>query len=510
MTASLVALLSRMTGQSDIVVGIPHAGQLSRHLGEFEGTERLVGHCANLLPVRLRQVGSRRFAELLLHVKQQLLEARNHQDFTFSKIAESLDVPRDPSRVPLVGVSLTLFRTPDRPFAGLDTRRVFPSKDFNFFDLTIDLRQDDGDLCLDTKFNRDLYGRRSVERWLTHWTRILEQVVESPELPVAKLDLLSDAERQRMLWSWNATERDYGNDAALHSLFETSVDREPERTALMFQDSSLTLTDLEQRANRIAHRLRQMGAGPGQLVAVCLDRSTDLVAVLLGVLKSGAAYVPLDPSYPTDRLAYVLRDTNAKILVTNDGATEHLGEIPCSALNLDLHGREVESQPDTRPDPLAGPDDLAYVIYTSGSTGNPKGVQVEHRAVVNFVRAMADRPGLSTHDRLLAVTTVSFDIAVLEIFLPLYVGATIVLAPREIAVDPEALHRAISRFDITVMQATPATWSMLLEAGWTGSSKLRILCGGDTLSEDLAVKLLPRCAQLWNMYGPTEATVWST
>ena len=297
---------------------------------------------------------------------------------------------------------------------------------------------------------------------------------------------------------------------SLHSLFESSADREPERQALVFGERSFTFLELEQRSNRIAHQLRDMGAQPGQLVGVCLERTPDLVATLLAVLKSGAAYVPLDPAYPADRIAYVLGDAGAAILVTEDKVLEHLGKTPCRILSLAGDAGRIEKTAASRPEPLAGSDDLAYVIYTSGSTGRPKGVEIEHRAVVNFVQAMAKRPGLTRDDVLLAVTTVSFDIAVLELFLPMYVGATVVLASRAITLDPDALQVALRQHGVTAMQATPATWSMLVDAGWTGSPGLKVLSGGEAMSRDLAEQLLPRCASLWNMYGPTETTVWST
>ena len=241
-----------------------------------------------------------------------------------------------------------------------------------------------------------------------------------------------------------------------------------------------------------------------------LERSPDLVATLLAILKSGAAYVPLDPTYPADRTAYVLEDAGATILVSEDKVVKGLGTIPCRVLSLDGDAGRIEERAASRPEPLAGPEDLAYVIYTSGSTGRPKGVQIEHRAVVNFVQSMAERPGLGSDDVLLAVTTAAFDIAVLELFLPMYVGARIVLASRETARDPDALQLALRRQGVTVMQATPATWRMLIEAGWAGSPRLNVLCGGEALPRDLAAQLLPRCAALWNMYGPTETTVWST
>ena len=510
MLASFVTLLSRITGQSDIAVGIPFAGQVSSDLSDLDGAESLVGHCASLLPMRIRPTGASSFEDLLRDVKHQLRESQEHQGVTFSKIAELLGTRRDPSRTPLVSVSLNLVRWGECKFGDLAVHHTVPSKTSNFFDLTVDLQLGDRDLCLDTKFNWDLYNEGSVSHWLSLWKRILEQVLDSSREPLAQLELLSDQERDLILERWNATERDYLTDDTLQSLFERSADRDPDRTALVLGDRSLTFRELDRRANRIAHLLREMGAGPGQRVGVCLERSPDMVAVLLAVLKSGAAYVPLDPAYPADRIGYVFADAAAEVLVTDNRLAGKLGAIPCPTLSLDGDAEKLESQPHTRPVPLAGPTDLAYLIYTSGSLGRPKGVQIEHRAAVNFVKAMAERPGLGSDDVMLAVTTVAFDIAVLELFLPMYVGAKVVLASAETARDPDALQHALSQFSVTAMQATPATWSMLLEAGWLGLPQLKILCGGEAMSHDLADALLPRCAELWNMYGPTETTVWST
>ena len=278
MFTGLVALLSRITGQPDVVVGVPQAGQVSPHLSGFEGAESLVGHCANLLPLRFRHVDTRSFENLLLDVKQQLLEARNHQEFTFSKLADLLNIQRDPSRIPLVSVSLNMVRPGEFGLGGLDTGRCLLPKEFNFFDFTIDLQQSDLDLCLDTKFNRDLYEQRSVRRWLSQWRRILEQVVETPGIAVSELELVTREERDRILRTWNSTERSYTGDSLLHSLVESSVDRQPSRTALVFEDESLTYINLDRRANAIAHQLQDLGVRLGQLVGVCLDRSPDMVA----------------------------------------------------------------------------------------------------------------------------------------------------------------------------------------------------------------------------------------
>jgi len=273
-----------------------------------------------------------------------------------------------------------------------------------------------------------------------------------------------------------------------------------------------TYATLAERSAALANRLRSLGVGPGSLVGICLERSAEMLVAVLGTLEAGGAYVPLDPSFPQDRLDYMLSDSGATVLVTQASLVDRYQAYEGARVCLDAAG-QVESATagaEAAVAPAVTPDDLAYVIYTSGSTGRPKGVQVPHRAVVNFLTAMADTPGLGAADRLLAVTTLSFDISVLELLLPLTVGATTVIADDEAVLDGGRLSALVTEQAITVMQATPSTWRMMLDAGWAGEPTLKMLCGGEKLPAGLARELEPRCAELWNMYGPTETTIWSS
>ena len=292
--------------------------------------------------------------------------------------------------------------------------------------------------------------------------------------------------------------------------FERQAARSPGRVALVFGAATMTYGELDRRAALLASHLRHRGVGPDVLVGLCIERSFDLVVGMLGILKAGGAYVPIDPAHPDGRISHVLKDSQASVVVTQRSL---LGILPMTTSDLLLidelpsliGGRDVESR-----GLLCETNNLAYVIYTSGSTGQPKGVQIEHRALGNFLNSMRREPGLGADDVLLAVTTVSFDISVLELLLPLTTGARVVIVPRQVAVDGEALARTIDSQAVTVFQATPATLRLLIEAGWRGSQRLRVLCGGEPLSPQLARELLLRCAELWNMYGPTETTIWST
>jgi amino acid adenylation domain-containing protein len=330
--------------------------------------------------------------------------------------------------------------------------------------------------------------------------------VADPDAAVADLPMLSSAERRQLVEVWNDTRDAYPEAATVHRLVEEQVRRTPGAVALTFEGEDWTCAELNARANRLAHSLRRRGAGPGTRVGIFLERSLDLVAALLGVLKAGAAYVPLDPTYPAERLAYVVEDSGAALLLTEERLRWNLPEVGAAeVVEIDVEDVSAESAED--PEPLAGPDDLAYVIYTSGSTGRPKGVEVRHGGVVNFLAAMAREPGLSAADVLVAVTTISFDIAGLELYLPLSVGARVVLANRDEAMDASRLAALLD--GATVLQATPATWRMLLAAGWPGNPALKALCGGEALPGDLAREIAGRVGSLWNVYGPTETTIWS-
>ncbi len=337
----------------------------------------------------------------------------------------------------------------------------------------------------------------------------LERILEAAatdELPLDALPAAPPASIEPLLAALNATEADYPRDATVHALFERQAARVPERIAVECRGETLTYGELERRASRLARVLAERGVGPGSTVGVLLDRTLRLPVALLGVLEAGAAYLPLDPDYPADRLALMLDDSGAELLLTERAVSERRPRTGAEVLILD----DEPGPPGERLPSQARADDLAYVIYTSGSTGRPKGVEIEHRSVVNFLTSMAREPGLTEDDVVLAITTVSFDISVLELFLPLTVGASVCLVSREVAADGVLLAKALEASGVTVMQATPASWRLLLDAGWTGDPALTALCGGEALPPQLAERLLERCGALWNVYGPTETTIWST
>ncbi|MEA2828664.1 MAG: hypothetical protein QOG43_3103 [Actinomycetota bacterium] len=310
--------------------------------------------------------------------------------------------------------------------------------------------------------------------------------------------------------AWNDTAAPYPRDEGVHHLVARQAARTPLRTAVEFEADHLSFHDLDERANRLAHHLIGLGVGPGVLVGVCVERSLEMVVGLLAVLRAGGAYVPLDPTYPPDRVAYMLSHSNAPVLLTQERLVSQLPDTTATTLCIDRDWPDIALAPATPPQVGFDPEGPAYVIYTSGSTGLPKGVQIPHRALVNFLTTMGRRPGLEPDDVLVAVTTLSFDIAGLELWLPLITGARLVVASRQVAADARQLAALVEASGASTMQATPTTWQLLVNDGWRGRAGFRALCGGEPLPVALAEALLARGVELWNLYGPTETTIWST
>lgn len=323
------------------------------------------------------------------------------------------------------------------------------------------------------------------------------------------LSLLTTAELHHLLEEWNQTQANYPKNLCIHQWIELQVELTPDRVAVIFVDEQLTYRELNHRANQLAHYLRTLNVEPEVLVGICLERSLNLLIGLLGILKAGGAYVPLDPAYPQERLGLILEDSQLSVLLTQKNLLEQLPKHQAQVVCIDVDEEIIAQHSKENPKTGVNPENLAYILYTSGSTGKPKGVQIEHRSVVNFLNSMRKQPGLTESDILLAVTTICFDIAGLELYLPLIVGARIVLARREVTSHAEQLSKLLAESGATVMQATPATWRLLLAAGWQGNKQLKILCGGEALTPGLANQLQELVNSVWNMYGPTETTIWS-
>jgi len=506
--AAFRTLLHRYSNQDDFAIGTLIA---NRTRPELEG---LIGFFANTLALRTEIDRSTTFRSLMATERRSAYDAYDHQDLPFEKVVEELSPERDLSRTPYFQVMFILQNAPtgqegkaDAP-QQMEISMLGVDSETSKFELTLYLTQGE-EVTGFFEYNSDLFDRSTLERLTHHYLVLLRGITAAPDRQLSAYELMTEDERQKVVLEWNHTETSYP-DLCLHQLFEQQAKERPDAVALKADDISLTYRELDERANQLANLLIGRNLPPESFVGVCTDRSSHMVVALLGVLKAGCAYLPMDPLYPADRLAFMIEDTKARVVLSLSSLREKLPSFAGEILLLDEAQAALEAAGKERPALRALPGNLAYVIHTSGSTGQPKGVVVSHQAVTNFLVSMADRPGLTAADALLAVTTISFDIAGLELYLPLAVGARLVLASREVASASEKLMETLKAEGITVMQATPATWQLLYGGGWTGDPDLKVLCGGEALSPELADRLLRSCKSVWNVYGPTEATIWST
>ncbi len=503
--AAFQVLAGRLAGQQDVVVAIPSAGQ------SLVEDQVLVGHCVNLLPLRGQWSADTTFSTFLKAIRQTVLDAYEHQSYTFGTLVRRLALTRDPSRLPLVQIQFNLEKLGDRlEFPELVATVTPNPKCYANFDLFLNVIESDSGLRIDCDYSTDLFDEATIERWIDHYRTVLSAVAADAARPVATFPIMSQADRAQLLTGLNATATDYPAASCVHMLFEAQAARSPDAVAAAFGDATLSYRELDCRANRLANHIRARVPGSEARIGVLVDRSADMLVSLLAVLKAGHAYVPLDTRHPSERLRLILADAEvAALIATADTASSLLA---CDAMIIDPRqtNEALALAPDTAPAVAVKSDQLAYVIYTSGSTGTPKGVAVTHRSVVNFLCAMASAPGLHGGDVFLAVTTIAFDIAGLELFLPLSVGARVEIAAPEEVADGFALLRRLQQCGATALQATPSTWQMLLDAGFRSHPAIKMLCGGEKLSRNLADKLLEGGGALWNMYGPTETTIWSS
>ncbi|MDH5597132.1 MAG: amino acid adenylation domain-containing protein [Candidatus Peregrinibacteria bacterium] len=497
-------LISRYSGEEDVVFGATVSGRPPA----LRGVESMIGLFINTLPVRVRIDKEIQLLQWLKALQSHQIEVREYEHSPLMNVQHWSDVPRSQ---PLFESILIFENFPEQANGegnaslNMQLDRFF---DWTNYPLTIEVVPD-SELLILALYDCRLFDDGTITRMLGHLKTMLEGVVSDPFCQLSKLPYLTQPEREQLLVKWNLTKADYPKELCLHELIELQVERNPERLAVNFEEQSLTYRELNERSNQLAHFLMNQGVKPGTKVGVLLDRDENMLVGLLGILKAGGAYVPLDPSYPLARIEYMIKDSGAPILLT---AHHLLASIPHSdsqIICLDLDWQEIEQMPETNTEQTVSTEQLAYVIYTSGSTGHPKGVQVTHANVVNFIHSVSSRPGFSADDALLAITTISFDIHVLELFLPLYCGGKVVIASQHDCQDGRLLLQLIRERNISVMQATPATWWMMIQAGWEEALPLKAISGGEKLTEELASALFPRVQKLWNLYGPTETTVWS-
>ncbi len=504
--AGLQLVLGRLGNTDDVVLTVPMAGQ-----SKLDG-QSMVGHAVNFLPLRAAIDQSGSFSSHLKKVAAHLNAALAHQDYTLGSLVTDLGLKRDIGRTPLSDVQFNLERLPEPiEVPGARMTMAPASKAAVNFDLFFNMIESRDGLRIDVDYNTDILDAATIARWIGHLRTVIAAVTSAPETPMAQVDLLDADQRADLLQDFSATARPFDRSASVHELIAQQARLTPAARAVACGSTALTYAELDAAANRLAHYLSRTVLGPGGRIAVAVDRSTDMLVSLLAVMKAGHAYVPLDPTHPPARLAATLAMARASALIVADSASASWAPTATRVLALQSAYAEIARMPAT---PLgvssaAQGDMPAYVIFTSGSTGTPKGVEVPHRAVVNFLLSMADEPGFTADDHLLAVTTICFDIAGLELFLPLVTGGSLTIATREDVQDGFAVVDMLRTSRATVMQATPSLWRMLLEAGFVPRQNLKMLCGGEPLPRDLADQLNRNDAPLWNLYGPTETTIWS-
>ena len=502
--AAFQTLLFRYTGQTDVCIGCPVTTRPN-------AAREIVGCFVNTLVLRTDLGNDPAFRDLLGRARETVMGAIQHADIPFEKLVEELKPERTPGGH-LLFQSLFIYQAEDlhgTAPGGLTWSHDHMERVGAKFDFTLTIEEQPGKAKGFIEYASDLYDAETIGRFIGHFLTLIEGIAAKPEAKLSELPLLPDAERETSLSSFNATAGDFPSEKCVHQLVEEQAELTPDAIAFQFHDRTLTFRDLNEKANKLAHQLRSLGVGPDTLVGLCAERSLDVPVAMLGILKSGGAYVPLDPDFPPDRLAFYITDSKMQVVVAHQHLLDNLPVENVRKVCIDADAAAIAAQPATNPPNISRPESAIYVLYTSGSTGRPNGVAVQHRALANLLWSFKNEPGLNSSDTILSITTLSFDIHTVETWLPMIVGARSVIVPRETALDGHRLIAMLNDCNVTVMQSTPATWRLLLTAGWKGKKDLRALTGGEALSTELAQQLLERTGEVWNVYGPTETTVWS-
>lgn len=498
--AAFEVFIYKLTQQTDISIGLPASGQAA------SGLTNVVGHCVNLLPLKTHIDPSASFATYLKQRKKEVLDAYDHQRLTFGELLKKLQVERDPTRIPLVPVVFNVDMGMDNAvaFDGLSYKLISNPRQYENFEIFLNATGSKEGFILEWSYNTALFDSSTIESFSNEYINLLNDIIANP---AALITDLAGEQSSLALVTDNAVTIPEGE--TLLSLFTRAATANAAKTALRFNNTNYTYAELHQKAQALSAVLSNHGVTKGDIVGISLSRSAEMLVALLAVLHCGGTYLPLDPEYPLDRIQFMLEDSRAKLLITSRDHQNRYGStvqqlVIEEAMALLQNGEAASAAP------AATWNDIAYILYTSGSTGKPKGVQITHKNLVNFLLSMQAAPGISGNDKLLAITSISFDIAGLELYLPLICGAELTIADTESTRDGRLLLKMIEQQHISIMQATPSTWQMLLDSGWEKQYDLKLLSGGEALPKELADKLLDRVAEVWNMYGPTETTIWST
>jgi len=498
---SFEIFLYQLTGEDDLVVGLPSAGQAAT------GMNHLVGHCVNLLPLRSKPVPHMSFLDYLQKRKSELFDAYEYQQLSFGHLLQKLNIARDPSRIPLVPLifNIDMGITDGVEFTGLNYKFISNPRAYENFEIILNITSGEKSLICEWTYNEVLFKKETIKKMMQSFEQILQMIAENPSKTLEEItfqDYLSEYDKINK-------EPSLYPDVSISELFKKQVEITPENIAIEFNNIETTYRELDKKTNQIAHYFVNQGLKSGDVIGVSLSRSTDLIATLIAVLKCGAAYVPLDPNFPKERLEFMLQDSEAKYIITNKKTNIVFPDSIKTIILEDLLSN-LPIQPETPLDITVSQESIAYILYTSGSTGKPKGVPIIQKNLVNLLCSLAKEPGIKESDKQLAIITISFDAAFVELFLPLLNGASVVMVDSETARDGALLLDILKSKKITMLQATPTTWEMLLESNWDEKLNLLAVCGGEALTTELAKKLLSKCDTVWNVYGPTEATIVST
>jgi amino acid adenylation domain-containing protein len=505
LAAAYTALLARFSGQPEFPVGFPSAGRVRPE------TSDLAGAFVNTSVLPTSFEGDPAFRLHLRNVRDTLEQVVAHSDYPFARLAADVHPERDPSRTPLIAAMVSLV-DPNRgapQFPGVHTERLRIDSESSAVDLGLEMTETERGLECRFQYDRDLFDSRTIEQLAASFGELLRGVAEDPDRAVSRLPLLAEHERARLIESGRGPSQPIEPLCAHESISRRAM-LTPEAVAASCAGEQRTYRELNARANRIARALRAMGSQEDAIVALYLERSLEMLAAVLGVLKSGAAFLPLDPSLPEERLADMLSDAGVTIVVTQASLSGHLAQHSLQTLCLDVPDARIDAQPADDPPEIGSFERLAYILYTSGSTGRPKGVQVTHRSLAAFLQWSLAVPGVSAGDVVLALSALSFDISLFELLVPLAAGARVEIVPSDIAGDATRVLELIERTQPTIVQATPSLWRVLIEIGWPSERRPRMQATGEALSRELAEALLAHGDVVWDLYGPTETTVWAS
>lgn len=517
--------LARICGQTKLCVGVPRT---NRRKDEFKQT---MGCFVNILPLAIDISDNPTMHEALHRIRLAMLQMHRMQEMPYYHLVQLMRHTGRASDNSLFQVGFTFEPPMHLKLEGVSVKPKYIHHGGAQLDLFATFWEEDGEMSGVIEYDSNRFdsftvksigqsylgtideicsgAQRKVDTIIIpiyHSHQPIQSINSDPTQSLSEMPIITGDDRHKLLVAWNDTKTDYPMESCIHQLFEEQARLTPKAVAVEFEGCQLTYAELDTRSSHLAEHLQALGVGPDVLVALYINRSLEMMIALLAILKAGGAYLPLDRIFPRDRLAFMLEDANPPVLITLTSLRDEISPHHATVVNVDDFPQRTETH-----SPANGPtsENLAYVLYTSGSTGKPKGVEISHRALVNFISSMQKEPGINAHDTLLSVTTISFDILGLELWLPLSTGAKVVIVSQEVAMDGRQLANAMTDCNVTMMQATPATWRLLLESGWEGNPGLKILCGGEAWSAELAKSLLSRCVSLWNMYGPTETTIWS-